>query len=115
MPDTTVEVLRGTLDLLILKAISGGPVHGYAIARWIEQSTNDLLRIEEGTLYPALHRLETKEWISAEWGISEKNRRAKFYALTPKGRAQLRHETTTWNRYAGAVFAALATAPAARS
>lgn len=115
MPAANVEVLRGTLDLLILKAVSGGPVHGYAIARWIEQATNDLLRIEEGTLYPAVHRLETKEWISAEWGVSDKNRRAKFYALTPKGRAQLRQETVTWTRYAGAVFAALATPPAPRA
>jgi transcriptional regulator len=115
MPDGSVEVLRGTLDLLILKAVSGRPVHGYAIARWIEQATSDLLRIEEGTLYPALHRLETKEWISAEWGTSDNNRRAKFYALTPKGRAQLRHETMNWTRYAGAVFAALATAPTPRT
>jgi transcriptional regulator len=115
MPDANVEVLRGTLDLLILKAVSGGPQHGYAIARWIEQATNDLLRIEEGTLYPALHRLETKEWIDSEWGTSGKNRRAKFYALTPRGRAQLRHETVAWTRYAGAVFAALAAAPAPRS
>jgi transcriptional regulator len=114
MPDASVEVLRGTLDLLILKAVSGGPVHGYAIARWIERATNDLLRIEEGTLYPALHRLETKEWISAEWGTSGNKRRAKFYALTPKGRAQLRRETMTWTRYAGAVFAALGTAPTPR-
>ena len=115
MPDATVEILRGTLDLLILKAVSGGPQHGYAIARWIEHATNDLLRIEEGTLYPALHRLETKEWIDSEWGTSGTNRRAKFYALTPKGRAQLRHETVAWTRYAGAVFAALAAPPAPRS
>ena len=115
MANAPVEVLRGTLDLLILKAISRNPVHGYAIARWIEQATNDVLRIEEGTLYPALHRLETKEWICAEWGTSENNRRAKFYALTPKGRAQLRRETETWTRYAGAVFAALAASPAPRS
>ena len=114
MPDANVEVLRGTLDLLILKTVSGGPVHGYAIARWIEQATNDVLRIEEGTLYPALHRLETKEWIRSEWGTSGNNRRAKFYALTPKGRAQLRRETVTWTRYAGAVFAALAAPPAPR-
>jgi transcriptional regulator len=106
-----VEVLRGTLDLLILKALTGGPAHGYAVARWIEQATDDVLRIEEGTLYPALHRLETREWIAAEWGTSENNRRAKFYRLTPKGRAQLRVETDTWNRFAGAVFAALEATP----
>jgi transcriptional regulator len=115
MPNAPIEVLRGTLDLLILKAVSGGPIHGYAIARWIEQATNDLLRIEEGTLYPALHRLETKEWVGAEWGMSGNNRRAKFYSLTPKGRAQLRREMDTWTRYAEAVFAAIAAAPAPRS
>jgi transcriptional regulator len=115
MPNGSVEVLRGTLDLLILKAVSGRPVHGYAIARWIEQATNDLLRIEEGTLYPALHRLETREWIGAEWGTSDNNRRARFYSLTPKGRAQLRRETETWTRYAGAIFGALATPPSPRT
>ena len=107
MPDSTVEVLRGTLDLLILKAVSWGPSHGYAVARWIEQATDDILRIEEGSLYPALHRLENRGWIAAEWGASENNRRAKFYTLTAKGRAQLRAETATWTRYANAVFAAL--------
>ena len=111
MPETSVEVLRGTLDLLILKAVSWGPTHGYAVARWIEGATNDVLRVEEGTLYPALHRLENREWIAAEWGTSENNRRAKFYTLTPKGRAQLRLETVTWTRYAYAVFAALEAPP----
>jgi transcriptional regulator len=105
--DSSVEVLRGTLDLLILKAVSWGPTHGYAVARWIEQATDDVLRIEEGSLYPALHRLETRRWIAAEWGVSENNRRAKFYTLTPRGRAQLRLERATWTRFAGAVFAAL--------
>jgi transcriptional regulator len=112
MPDQNVEVLRGTLDLLILKAVSWGPSHGYAVARWIEQATNDVLRIEEGSLYPALHRLETRGWIAAEWGASENNRRAKYYTLTLKGRAQLRLETTTWTRFANAVFAALEAPPA---
>ena len=107
MADSNVEVLRGTLDLLILKAVSWGPVHGYAVARWIEQATDDVLRIEEGTLYPALHRLETRGWITAEWGVPEATRRAKYYTLTPRGRAQLRVERTTWTRFAGAVFAAL--------
>jgi transcriptional regulator len=107
MADANVEVLRGTLDLLILKALSFGSMHGYAVARWIEDITDDVLRIEEGTLYPALHRLETKEWIAAEWGVSENNRRAKYYGLTPKGRAQLKVERATWTRFAGAVFAAL--------
>ncbi|HEY4219093.1 MAG TPA: PadR family transcriptional regulator [Gemmatimonadaceae bacterium] len=111
MPSSNVEVLRGTLDLLILKAVSWGPTHGYAVARWIEQATDDVLRIEEGSLYPALHRLETREWIAAEWGTSDNNRRAKFYTLTAKGRAQLRLETVTWTRFAHAVFAALEAPP----
>lgn len=111
MAEPSVEVLRGTLDLLILKAVSWGPTHGYAVARWIEQATDDVLRIEEGSLYPALHRLETREWIIAEWGLSENNRRAKFYTLTTKGRAQLRLETVTWTRFAHAVFAALEAPP----
>ncbi len=107
------EILRGTLDLLILQALSWGPAHGYAVARWIQQATNDALAIGEGTLYPALHRLEERGWIAASWGASENNRQAKFYALTRSGRAQLRVETDQWRRYAAAVFAALE-APALR-
>ena len=109
MPD--VEVLRGTLDLLILKAVSWGPAHGFAIARWIERATEDVLQIEEGSLYPALHRLNARGWIAAEWGVSDNNRRAKYYTLTPKGRAQLRVEAATWTRFAHAVFAALEAPP----
>lgn len=101
------EILRGTLDLLILQALRRGPAHGYAVARWIEQATGDALAIGEGTLYPALHRLEERGWIAASWGASENNRQAKFYALTRSGRAQLRVETDQWRRYAAAVFAAL--------
>src|SRR5688500_8086868 len=101
------EILRGTLDLLILQALSWGPGHGYAVARWIQHATADALAIGEGTLYPALHRLEERGWISASWGASENNRQAKFYALTRRGRAQLRVETNQWRRYAAAVFAAL--------
>src|SRR4029077_8543889 len=104
MPEQKLEVLRGTLDLLILKAVSWGPTHGYSVAQWIERATDDVLRIEEGTLYPALHRLENREWVAAEWGRSENNQRAKFYSLTSKGRAQLRVETKDWTRYASAVF-----------
>ena len=111
MPDFNIEVLRGTLDLLILKAVSWGPTHGYGVARWIEQATNDVLRIEEGSLYPALHRLEARGWIEAEWGTSENNRRAKYYALTGTGRAQLRVEAATFTRFAHAVFAALEAPP----
>ena len=101
------EVLRGTLDLLILKALGWGPAHGYAVARWIQHATDDALAIGEGTLYPALHRLEERGWITASWGASENNRQAKFYSLTRSGRAQLRVETVNWRRYAAAVFAAL--------
>ena len=107
------EILRGTLDLLILQALSRGDAHGYGVARWIQQATRDALAIGEGTLYPALHRLEERGWISASWGASENNRQAKYYALTRKGRAQLRVEVDNWRRYAAAVFAAL-DAPATR-
>lgn len=107
MSQGSPDILRGTLDLLILKALSWGPAHGYAVARWIEQATNDALAVGEGTLYPALHRLEEKSWITASWGASENNRQAKFYSLTKSGRAQLRAEDANWRRYAAAVFAAL--------
>lgn len=101
------DILRGTLDLLILKALSRGTAHGYAVARWIQQATDDVLAVGEGSLYPALHRLEEREWITASWGPSENNRQAKYYALTKGGRAQLKIETDNWRRYARAVFAAL--------
>jgi transcriptional regulator len=101
------DILRGTFDLLILKALSWGPLHGYGVARQIEEATNDALVVGEGTLYPALHRLEERGWIKASWGTSENNRRAKFYELTKTGRAQLQVETQNWRRYAAAVFAAL--------
>jgi transcriptional regulator len=106
-----LDLLRGTLDLLILKALSFGPAHGYAVARWIERATGDALRIEEGSLYPALHRLDERGWVEAEWGLSENKRRARFYRLTSDGRRRLRAEEATWARFARAVFAALA-APA---
>ena len=105
------DILRGTFDLLILKALSWGPAHGYTIARWIEQATSDTLAVGEGTLYPALHRLEERGWIDAAWGLSENNRQAKFYQLTKRGRAQLTVETKNWHRYAAAVFAALDAPP----
>ena len=102
-----VNVLQGTLDLLILRALSWGPAHGYAVARWIEQATGDALHIEEGSLYPALHRLEERGHVSSEWGLSENNRRAKFYDLTAEGRRQLKAEAASWHRFARAVLAAL--------
>ena len=101
------DILRGTLDLLVLRALSFGPAHGYAVARWIEGATADALAVGEGTLYPALHRLEERKWISARWGTSENNRQAKYYELTKLGRARLEIETQNWHRYAAAVFAAL--------
>ena len=86
-PPPGPDILRGTLDLLILRALSWGPAHGYAVARWIEHATADALAVGEGSLYPALHRLEEREWIAATWGTSENNRQAKFYTLTRRGRA----------------------------
>ena len=93
-----IDLLQGTLDLMILKTLSWGPMHGYAVARWLQQVTDDVLRVEEGTLYPALHRLEELEWVESEWGVSENNRRAKFYRLTGAGRAQLRASLSDWSR-----------------
>ena len=97
------ELLKGTLDVLILRTLSWGPMHGYAVANWIRQRTDDALQIEEGALYPALHRMEQKGWIESEWGVSENNRKAKYYQLTPRGRHQLRAELSTWARYVDAV------------
>lgn len=98
-----MELLQGTLDGLILKALSWGPLHGYAAARWIKQASQDVFQIEEGALYPSLHRMEQKGWVEAEWGLSENNRRAKFYQLTAKGRGALDNERASWTRYAAAV------------
>jgi transcriptional regulator len=103
MPNESSSLLHGTLEALILKTLITGPRHGYAIARWIEEATDELLQIEEGSLYPALYRMERKEWIEAEWGMSELNRRAKLYRLTLKGRKQLDLETEQWARFAAAV------------
>ena len=98
MPRGRIDLLQGTLDLMILKTLSWGPMHGYAVARWLQQVTDDVLRVEEGTLYPALHRLEEQEWVESEWGVSENNRRAKFYRLTAAGRTQLRASLSDWSR-----------------
>src|ERR687889_1564533 len=95
-----MDLLQGTLDVLILKALSWGPMHGYAVARWLQQVTDDVLQIEEGSLYPALHRLERRGWVESEWGVSENNRRAKFYRHTAAGRAQLPAEAPAWHPYA---------------
>jgi PadR family transcriptional regulator, regulatory protein PadR len=105
-------LLQGTLELLVLKTLSWGPMHGYGIASWIESATGDVLRVEEGSLYPALYRMARKGWIEAEWGTSENNRRAKFYHLTPEGRRQFREQTSGWQRLATAVSQAVATTQA---
>src|SRR5580765_2608274 len=98
-----LDLLQGTPDLLILKTLSWGPAHGYAVARWIQQLTGEVLTVGEGSLYPALHPLEEREWIDSEWQVSEHNRRAKFYRLTTKGRQQLRTEAATWSKMVEAV------------
>ena len=103
MDTAKLEFFRGTLDVLILKSLVWGPLHGYAITSLLRRQSDDALLLEEGTLYPALWRLENKGWLDAEWGLSENNRKAKFYRLTAEGRRQLRHEVKTWEAYATAV------------
>lgn len=102
-------LLRGTLDALILTALMEGPRHGYAIARWIKDTSRDALGVEDRALYLALHRLEAREWVQSRWGLSDNNRRAKFYQLTPRGRAQGRAESSRLTRYATALFRVLST------
>ena len=103
MTTTRVDLLQGTLAMLILKALDRESMHGYGVARTIERATNDVLRVEEGSLYPALHRMEKRGWIASVWGLSENKRRAKYYELTDLGREQLSAEATEWERYARAV------------
>lgn len=97
------DILQGTLALLVLKTLQQGPMHGWGITLHIQQISNDILRVEEGSLYPALHRMEQAGWVSAEWGISENNRRARYYRLTAAGRKQLAKEEESWNQLTGAV------------
>jgi transcriptional regulator len=108
MSDSDLELVRGTLDLLILKTLSWGPMHGLAVVRWIEGTTHQRLQVEEGALYPALHRMEQKGWLDADWGLTDRNRKAKFYRLTPRGRQQLVAELSKWSRYTEAVGMVLA-------
>lgn len=110
MSRTPVDYLHGTLETLVLKTLTRGPMHGYAIARWIEQATGEALPVEEGSLYPALYRMEKKGWVEAEWGLSELGRRAKLYRLTTSGRQQLAHDTEAWKTFASAVTRVLAKA-----
>ena len=103
MPAPDLDLVRGTFDLIILKTLSWGPLHGLGVLRAIETVTGNRLQIEEGALYPALHRLEGKRWLDAEWGYTEKNRKAKYYRITPLGRKQLATEVSRWARYTEAV------------
>ena len=103
MTKTKLELFRGTLDVLILKALIWGPQHGYSITTFIRRHSEEVLLVEEGTLYPALWRLENKEFLASEWGLSENNRKAKFYRLTPAGKKQLNEERAAWEAYAEAV------------
>lgn len=96
-------LLQGTVELLVLKRLSWGPMHGYGIASWIESATDDVLRVEEGSLYPALYRMAKKGWIEGEWGVSENNRRAKYYRLTKAGRRQFEEQASGWERLSRAV------------
>ncbi|HEV8197145.1 MAG TPA: PadR family transcriptional regulator [Gemmatimonadales bacterium] len=112
MPPQSVDLLQGTLEFLVLKTLSWGPMHGFAVARWIRKATDDALEVEEGALYPALHRMERKGWIESDWGVTENNRRAKYYQITRLGREQLRREETSWTRYVSAVSKIMAAARA---
>ena len=98
-----IELKQGTLDVLVLKSLSWQPLHGYSISRWIKERTDSVLNVEEGALYPALHRLERRGWIESDWGLSENNRRAKYYQLTTEGQAALGSEAAEWERYVEAV------------
>jgi PadR family transcriptional regulator PadR len=110
MPDTRLDLPQGTLDLLILKSLALGPQHGWAISERLHQISSAALQIRQGSLYPALHRLERRGWIKARWGISENNRRAKYYEFTRKGRAQLEAETDVWRKLSAAINQVLETA-----
>jgi transcriptional regulator len=110
MPRDTSDLLRGTLDLLVLKALATRPLHGFGLSQWIEDRTRNELEIVDSALYKALHRLEDDGCITAEWGVSDNNRKAKYYSLTARGRQMLRAETATWKRYVAAVSGVLETA-----
>ena len=107
MADSSVALLHGSLSVLVLKTLSWGPMHGFGIARWIQQLTDDALQLEEGTLYPALYRMENRGWIKADWRTTENNRRAKYYKLTPAGRKQLTEEAESFSRYSDVMIRVL--------
>ena len=110
MPDPKSELLQGTLDLLILKIVALGPIHGYGISQRIRQISKDILQVQQGSLYPALHRLEKRGWLTATWAESDNGRQARFYKLSARGRRQLAQEQLTWERLAGAIALILQTA-----
>jgi PadR family transcriptional regulator, regulatory protein PadR len=110
MKRTPPEVLQGTVDILILRALAMREMHGYEISRWLGERSDGVLAVEGAALYQGLHRLERQKWIASEWGLSENNRKAKYYSLTPSGRAQLRTESATWKAYADAVHKVLSPA-----
>lgn len=109
-PEKSGDLLQGTLDMLVLKTLARGPLHGYAVAELIHQRSEDILRVEEGALYPALHRLELRGLLASEWGVSENNRRAKYYRLTAAGRRYLEAESAQWNRLVAAIARVMETA-----
>jgi transcriptional regulator len=108
MSHANVTLLQGTLDVMVLKALSWRALHGYEITRWLQDVTDDALRVEEGSLYPALHRLEQRGLVAGEWGLSQNNRRARYYTITAAGRRRLRSETGAWERFANVVGKVLA-------
>jgi PadR family transcriptional regulator, regulatory protein PadR len=109
--NSDLDLLRGTLDVLVLKSLIFGARHGYDVAAWIFETSRETLRVDEGALYTSLHRMENRRWLESEWGMSDNNRRAKYYRLTAAGRKRLRDETEGWNRVASAMAAALAARP----
>ena len=110
MAGQDLQLLQGTLDVLVLKTLSWHPRHGYEIAQWIRETTDAALQVEDRALYVALHRMEARGWLESEWGVTENNRKAKYYQLTREGRQQLSAQTDSWSRYAAAVFKVLKTA-----
>jgi PadR family transcriptional regulator PadR len=111
MGDERTGLLQGTLDMLVLKALSSGPLHGYAVARRIQQHSSDALKVEEGSLYPALHRLERRGFIESEWGVSDANRRAKYYRITAAGKRELKASTAEWKKLSDAIAQILSARP----
>jgi PadR family transcriptional regulator, regulatory protein PadR len=111
MTDESLDLLQGTLAVLILRTLAWEPMHGYGISQWLRARTDDTLQVQDAALYQALRRMERRGWIDAEWGVSENNRRARFYRLNQEGRRQLAAQTSTWRRYAEAVFKVLDPAP----